>query len=57
MLDKRVYTIEDNSRMIGDNGALGGIYQCEDYLIDRKRDVKNWFKINESQENLYKQKY
>jgi hypothetical protein len=56
MLDKRVYTIEDNSKMIGDNGALGGIYQCEDYLIDRKSDVKNWFKINEDQEKIYNQK-
>jgi hypothetical protein len=56
MLDKRVYTIEDNTRMIGDNGALGGIYQCEDYLIDRKSDVKNWFKVNKNQEKIYNQK-
>jgi hypothetical protein len=47
MLDKRVYDIEDNTRMIGHKGALGGIYQCEEYFIDRKDDVKKWFKINE----------
>ena len=44
-LDERVYSISDNSRLIGDNGALGGIYQSEDYFIDIKDDVINWFKI------------
>ena len=42
-LDERVYSISDNSRLIGDNGALGGIYQSEDYFIDIKDDVINWF--------------
>jgi hypothetical protein len=27
--------IEDNT-MIGDNGAFGGLFQSEDYIIDRK---------------------
>ena len=56
MLDKRVYTIEDNTRMIGDKGAVGGIYQSEDYLIDRKNDIKEWFKINKEYEKNYNQK-
>ena len=46
-LDPRVYQIMDGTRMIGDNGALGGIYQCEDYLIDRKEEILEWFKIKE----------
>ena len=45
MLDDRLYEIPDNTKLIGHNGALGGIYQSEDYLIDIKEDVKKWFKI------------
>jgi hypothetical protein len=45
MLDPRVYEIKDNTRLIGDNGAFGGIYQSEEYLIDRKKDILNWFNI------------
>jgi hypothetical protein len=56
MLDKKVYEIQDNTRMIGHNGAFGGIYQCEDYIIDRKEDVKKWFKINENHSNNYNEK-
>jgi len=44
-LDERVYYIPDNTRLIGDNGAFGGIYQSEDYFIDIKEQVKSWFKI------------
>jgi len=44
-LDERLYSISDNSRLIGDNGAFGGIYQSEDYFIDIKEQVKSWFKI------------
>ena len=47
MLDKRVYEINDNTRLIGYNGAEGGLYQSEDYLIDRKNDILKWFKIKE----------
>lgn len=44
-LDPRVYEIPDNTIMIGHNGAKGGIYQSEDYLIDRKSEVLRWFQI------------
>jgi len=44
-LDHRIYDIDDNTRLIGDNGAFGGIYQSEKYFEDNKQDVKNWFKI------------
>lgn len=47
MFDKNVYNIQDHTRMIGHNGAEGGIYQSEDYLIDRKNDILSWFKIND----------
>lgn len=56
MLDKRVFSIQDNTRMIGHNGAFGGIYQCEDYIIDRKDDIKKWFRINENYSNKYDEK-
>lgn len=52
-LDPRVYDIEDGTRMIGHNGALGGIYQCEDYLIDKRGEILQWFKIK----NEYKDKF
>ena len=53
MLDPKVYLIEDQTRMIGHNGALGGIYQCEDYLIDRKDEIYEWFKFKEEYEIKY----
>ena len=46
MFNPSLYEIEDNTLMIGHNGAKGGIYQSEDYIIDRKEDIKLWFKIN-----------
>jgi hypothetical protein len=52
-LDPRVYDIEDGTRMIGHNGALGGIYQCEDYLIDKKGEVLQWFKIKNSHKDKF----
>ena len=56
MLDKRVYEIQDWTRLIGDNGALGGIYQSEDYLIERKKDIINWFKIKSTYKEQYERK-
>ena len=56
MLDKRVYEIPDWTRLIGDNGAFGGIYQSEDYLIDRKKDIVEWFKIKDVYKNEYDKK-
>jgi len=53
MLDKELYNIKDNSIMLGANGALGGIYQSEDYLIERKEDIEKWFEIK----NDYAERY
>jgi hypothetical protein len=47
MFNASLYEIDDNTRLIGDNGAKGGIYQSEDYIIDRKEDIKQWFNIND----------
>lgn len=44
-LDERVFSITDNTRLIGDGGAYGGIYQSENYFIHRKEDVIKWFSI------------
>jgi hypothetical protein len=56
MLDERVYSISDNTKLIGHNGAYGGIYQCENYFIERKEDVRSWFTINEEYSKQYDQK-
>jgi hypothetical protein len=53
MLNKSLYEIADNSIMLGDKGAKGGIYQSEDYLIDRKSDVEEWFKIKPESKVVY----
>jgi hypothetical protein len=49
MLNPSLYEIQDNTILVGDKtvnpGAVGGIYQSEDYLIDRKTDVNGWFEI------------
>jgi len=55
MLDDRLYGIPDNTKLIGHNGALGGIYQSEDYLIDIKEDVKKWFRFNDEKSKEYEQ--
>jgi hypothetical protein len=47
MLNESLYNISDNTIMLGDNGAKGGIYQSEEYIIDRKEDIKKWFEIKE----------
>jgi hypothetical protein len=56
MLDPRVWEMQDNSRMIGHNGAFGGIYQSENYFYDIKDDVKSWFKIKPEFANKYEEK-
>lgn len=55
-LDERLYTISDNSRLIGHNGAFGGIYQSEDYFIDIKEEVMSWFKIKTDKSEEYDKK-
>jgi hypothetical protein len=53
MLDKNIYSVKDNTILKGQDGALGGIFQCEDYLIDIKEEVKKWFKINNEHETIF----
>jgi hypothetical protein len=53
MLNDSLYKISDNTIMLGHNGAKGGIYQSEDYIIDRKEDIKKWFEIKEESKNHY----
>tara|TARA_R110002126_G_scaffold171828_1_gene320608 strand:+ start:1213 stop:2136 length:924 start_codon:yes stop_codon:yes gene_type:complete len=49
MLNPTLYEIQDNTILVGDKsinpGAVGGIYQSEEYIIDRKEDIKKWFTI------------
>jgi len=54
-LDKRLYSISDNVKLIGDKGALGGIYQSEDYLIEIKDKVIGWFKLNDEKSKEYEE--
>jgi hypothetical protein len=55
MLNKSLYDIKDNTILLGDNGAFGGIFQSEDYILDRKEDVLKWFEIkNEHKEECDK---
>jgi hypothetical protein len=56
MLNESLYDIEDNTTMIGDNGAFGGLFQSEDYIIDRKSDIYKWFEIKEESSKLYNEK-
>lgn len=53
MLNESLYNISDNTIMLGDKGAKGGIYQSEDYLIDRKEDVRKWFEIKQESKEQY----
>jgi hypothetical protein len=53
MLDKRLYEIPDNTIILGHNGAFGPILQSEDYIIDRKDDIKKWLKIKPEYKNTY----
>jgi hypothetical protein len=56
MLNEGLYNIGDNTIMLGHNGAKGGIYQSEDYLIERKSDVEKWFEIKEESKASYDKK-
>jgi hypothetical protein len=53
MVDTKLYEIEDNSIMLGRDGAKGGIYQSEDYILDRKEDIKKWFEIKQESKSKY----
>jgi hypothetical protein len=53
MLDESLYKINDNTILLGDNGSKGGIYQSEDYIIDRKEDIAIWFEIKKEAKDYY----
>jgi hypothetical protein len=53
MLDDRLYNVDDNTILLGHNGAKGGIYQSEDYIIDNKSNIRNWFKIKDESKQRY----
>lgn len=56
MLDPRVWEIQDNTRMIGHNGAFGGIYQTEKYFEGIENDVRSWYKIKQEYATQYDEK-
>ena len=56
MMDDRVWSLEDNSRLMGHNGAFGGVYQSENYFDGTEDKVRSWFKIKEEYSNSYDEK-
>lgn len=54
--EDRIFNINDNTILLGGGGAKGGVYQSEDYYINRKSEIINWYKINNEYENQYKNK-
>jgi hypothetical protein len=56
MLDPRVWDIKDGSRLIGDNGAYGGLYQAEDYFQGIEDNVRKWFTIKSEYVEIYDNK-
>ena len=56
MLDPNIYNIQDNTILLGKDGAAGGIFQSEEYILDRKKDVLEWFKLKQEYIELYNSK-
>jgi hypothetical protein len=56
MLDSNIYNIQDNTILLGKDGAAGGIFQSEEYILDRKKDVLEWFKLKQEYIELYNSK-
>jgi len=53
MFDKDIYHIQDNTILLGANGAKGGVYQSEDYFYDRRIDMFEWYKIKDEYESKF----
>ena len=53
VFDKRVYDIGDNTCLIGHNGAYGGLYQSEDYYVDWREKMLQWFAIKPDYAQTY----
>lgn len=47
MYNPALFEIEDNTILLGHNGAAGGIFQSEDYILGRKEDILKWFRIKD----------
>lgn len=56
MMDKDLWNISDNTRLLGHNGAFGGIFQSEKYFDNNSDRVKKWFTINQEYYNSYQKK-
>lgn len=54
--EPKIFEINDNTILLGHKGAKGGVWQSEDYFIDRKEDIKKWYKINSKYELQYQNK-
>jgi len=56
MFDKTIYSISDNTKLLGFKGSFGGVYQSENYLINKKNDIINWFSIKKEKIQEYEKK-
>jgi hypothetical protein len=56
MLDSNIYNIKDNTILLGKDGAAGGIFQSEEYILDKKENVLQWFKLKQEYIHLYESK-
>ncbi len=56
MMDNEIWKIQDNTKLIGHNGAFGGIYQTEKYFQNNSDSVKTWFRIKKEFEVEYQKK-
>lgn len=56
MFNKSLYDIDDNTIMLGDKGAAGGIYQSEDYILHKRAEILKWFKIKDEYKKQYDSK-
>jgi hypothetical protein len=54
--DQSIYQVLDNTILLGQNGAKGGVYQSEEYFLDRRNDIFNWYKIKDEYKLEYEKK-
>jgi hypothetical protein len=54
-LDPNVFNIKDNTRLLGKNGAFGGLFQTDRYFESREKII-SWFKIKNEFEIQYQEK-
>jgi len=56
VMDKNIFNINDNTIILGHNGAKGANLQDEEYFNGRENNVKSWFKINDEYKLQYETK-